>query len=106
MRSPHSALALALVLAAAVVAGCDVGVPPDDPGPGSDHVDPPPPGVCEVSFLNYDNFGEPFIANWCRGCHSSDVPANMRQMAPKTVNFDSVADVRTWSAKIATKAGG
>ena len=62
--------------------------------------------TCESSYLTYANFGEPFVANWCRGCHSSGLPADMRQMAPMAANFDTVDEVRTWGDGIVAKAGG
>ncbi len=90
---------LALV---ALLAGCgtDTMVGDDDP------LQPPPPGVCETSYLDYQNFGKPFALDWCRGCHSSVVPANMRQKAPMGVNFDTLDDVRHWSERIALRASG
>jgi uncharacterized membrane protein len=80
-----------------LVAACGTDVP----------IDPGPPGVdkCASSPLDYNTFGEPFIANWCRGCHSSQLPAAMRQKAPVNVNFDTVDQIRTWSPKIMAKAG-
>ncbi|HEX5059937.1 MAG TPA: hypothetical protein VFV99_11285 [Kofleriaceae bacterium] len=99
----RSWLSLALVLAA-----CGTEVPAGDgsgSGSGSDdeQVDP---SVCDTSYLDYDNFGAPFVINWCRGCHSDAVPAGMRQKAPLDANFDTLAQVRTWSQKIATRATG
>lgn len=99
MRSwPERLGALALVLA---LAGCgnDRGLVDDDE---DDFV--PDPDACETSFLDYDNFGAPFVTNWCRGCHSSAVPAGMRQRAPIDVNFDDADDVRAWSERIAVRA--
>jgi hypothetical protein len=75
MHSRSSLLALALVLASAC---------------GTDsHTT-----TCQASYLTYDNFGEPYLASWCRGCHSSDLPANMRQLALADINFNTLADVR------------
>jgi uncharacterized membrane protein len=69
---------------------------------------PPPPSdtTCAQSILTYQNFGEPFLANWCRGCHSSGLPADMRQDAPMDSNFDTLDEVHVWSETIATRAGG
>ncbi len=66
----------------------------------------PEPDACETSYLRYDNFGAIFSANWCRGCHSASVPADMRQMAPTDVNFDSEADLVEWKARIRVRATG
>jgi hypothetical protein len=90
-----------LALLALLVTGCatDGGYPA-----GDDQPPPPDPDTCETSYLRYDNFGEPFVLNWCRGCHSSSVPAGMRQKAPLAVNFDTVDDVRAWKDKIMVRA--
>lgn len=84
MRSSHSVLA---VLAAIAACGNDT-----DP-------------ACEASFLRYDNFGSPFIVNWCRACHSSALPPDMRQQAPLGVNFDTVEEIRAWAIRIDRTAG-
>lgn len=60
--------------------------------------------VCDRSFLRYDNFGSPFIVNWCRACHSAEIPADMRQDAPSDVNFDTIDEIRRWSVRIAVTA--
>ena len=85
MRSSPSALGVLLALAA-----CS---------------DEPRPVECTTSPLTYDNFGEPFVLDWCRGCHSSALPAGMRQLAPLDVNFDTRDDVRDWSPRILAVAG-
>jgi uncharacterized membrane protein len=74
MRSSPNALLLALVVAAC-----------GDNDPGT---------ACDRSALNYDTFGEPYVADWCRGCHSADLSPAMRQGAPVAVNFDTLDDVR------------
>ena len=65
----------------------------------------PRPPACETSVLTYETFGEPFVLDWCRGCHSANVPPGMRQLAPLHVNFDTLEDVRTWSDRISELAG-
>jgi len=60
---------------------------------------------CDQSFLRYDNFGSPFIINWCRACHSIELPADMRQDAPTDINFDTLGEVRAWSRQIQLTAG-
>ena len=99
MRSSRRlALARRLLLAAAA-AGCG-----DDAGDGA----PPPgdPDACETSYLDYTTFGEPFLLDWCNGCHSAALPANMRQMAPADVNFDTIEGVRQFQARIAARGAG
>jgi hypothetical protein len=87
-----------------LVAACgnDVGMRTvgDDPPP------PPDPDQCATSYLGYDNFGAPFMNNWCRGCHSSDVPKGMRQSAPIDVNFDTAANVTQFEERIRIRATG
>jgi len=92
-------LVLAFVLAAC---GNDVGQDPII----EDEEEPPPPPVskCDDSFLDHNNFGAPFVANWCRGCHSSAVPMNMRQKAPIDVNFDGEGDLVVWAERIKIRA--
>src|SRR6185503_5301004 len=99
--SVRSALSIALVVAALGACGTD-SVPRDDGGgSGSNIPEVVDEDVCETSYLDYDNFGEPFVINWCRGCHSSEVPAGMRQKAPIGANFDNLEQVRMWGERIA-----
>ena len=62
--------------------------------------------ACQTSYLSYDNFGAPFVINWCRGCHSTAVPADMRQKAPIEVNLDNLDQVRAWGPRIVSRATG
>jgi uncharacterized membrane protein len=64
------------------------------------------PPSCADSFLTYQNFGAPFIADWCRGCHSSQLPPNMRQGSPLGVNFDDLISVQGANARILARATG
>lgn len=89
--SPSAALALVSAAAAALAAAA---------GCGADR-DP----SCSRSFLRYDNFGSPFIVNWCRACHSAELPAGMRQEAPAEINFDSLAEIRRWAVEIKLTTG-
>ena len=97
-----------LALALLVACGTDSVSRDDGEGSGSGSNEPieVDPDACETSYLTYDNFGAPFVINWCRGCHSSEVPAGMRQKAPKDANFDTLAQVRMWSERIANRAAG
>ena len=97
---------IALVLAAC---GTDVVQPEGEgsgSGSGSNEMVEVDPNVCDTSYLDYDNFGAPFVINWCRGCHSSAVPVAMRQKAPADANFDNLDQVRMWSERIAVRAAG
>lgn len=60
---------------------------------------------CAQSFLRYDNFGSPFIINWCRACHSVELPPDMRQNTPDNINFDTLDDIRAWSFQIRRTTG-
>lgn|SRR5690349_15063716 len=82
----------ASVLVVLALAGC---------GSTADPLDP----ACAQSPLRYDNFGEAFFLDWCRGCHSAGVPGGMRQHAPIDVNFDTLAEIRTWRTDITRVVG-
>lgn len=95
--------ALALVVAAlAACGGGDGGGGGADDGAGDDGGDTPYPeggalsdrSCPEASFLSYDNFGAPFFAEFCTGCHSSQIPADMRQDAPPGVDFETLDGIR------------
>jgi uncharacterized membrane protein len=81
MRSPCD---VALAVCVAALAACGADTNPD----------------CVHSFLRYDNFGAPFMANWCRSCHSAALPDDMRQQAPVEINFDTLSEVRAWQLAI------
>jgi uncharacterized membrane protein len=94
---------------ALVLAACGTDVVHDEgegSGSGSNEMVEVDPNVCDTSYLDYDNFGAPFVINWCRGCHSSAVPVAMRQKAPADTNFDNLDQVRTWGDRIALRAAG
>jgi uncharacterized membrane protein len=59
---------------------------------------------CASSELTYKNFGEPYIVTWCRGCHSSSLPVDMRQNSPAMVNFDDLDQVRIFADRIRARA--
>lgn len=52
------------------------------------------------SFLTHENFGGPFLLNYCTGCHHTGVPADLRQGAPLEINFDTLDDVRGHADRI------
>lgn len=87
--SPSSALRAAVTAVTALTAAC---------GADTDR-------TCAQSYLRYDNFGAPFIVNWCRACHSADTPPGMRQQAPDDVNFDNLSEIRRWSLQIRLTSG-
>ena len=87
--SPSPAVCAALAAATALTLAC---------GADTDR-------TCAQSFLRYDNFGAPFMSNWCRACHSADTPPDMRQQAPAGVDFDDRSEIRRWSFPIRFTAG-
>lgn len=64
------------------------------------------PVACDDSILTYKNFGEPFLLDWCRGCHSSNLSPMLRQGAPEPANFDDLDRVRSYAPLIVTRATG
>ena len=56
--------------------------------------------ACEQSQLSYATFGQPFMLSWCNGCHSTQLPSNMRQAAPIDINFDTLTEIRSQSFSI------
>jgi uncharacterized membrane protein len=72
-------------------------LPDSDSGPGECDRDPP---------LTYDNFGEGFLNKHCVGCHSSLLPAGMREDAPVGVDLDTYQGVLTWADRIEARATG
>ncbi len=57
------------------------------------------------SFVTFENFGWPHMLTFCNGCHSSMLPADMRQGAPIEINFESIEDVREHAARIWARSG-
>ena len=43
------------------------------------------------SYLDYRNFGAPFLRSWCTGCHSSELTGDARAGAPIGVDLDTRA---------------
>jgi len=46
--------------------------------------------------LTYDDFGAAMMAQYCTGCHSTNIPTSHRNGAPPTVNLDHYAGVVEW----------
>lgn len=59
----------------------------------------------EDSFLTYEDFGEPFLLNWCTGCHSAALDEGERQGAPVGSNYETIALVRKNAARLWARAG-
>ena len=76
---------------------------------GTDYTPPNtilPEDTCDESILTYQNFGELFMLDWCRGCHSSALPEGQRQGAPIHLDFEDVDTIRELAPTIAAKATG
>lgn len=56
-----------------------------------------------VPLVNWDNFGDAFMGESCRGCHSATSPS--RVGAPEGMDFDTVDQVWAWKAAILGTAG-
>lgn len=74
-----------LALVALLVAGCAAEGGPVRP----DDVTFATRECPDESTLDYDTFGEPFLLDWCTGCHSSALPEDLRAEAPEEINFDA-----------------
>ncbi len=59
----------------------------------------------EGSELSYDNFGGPFILDWCSGCHASALPVGERQGAPQGSDFDTLDRIRAAAPRIWARSG-
>jgi uncharacterized membrane protein len=103
MRSSSKLAFLAVLAVLGLGLGGIAACGSDDTTPGDDT---PEPGACETSYLDYTTFGEPFLLNWCAGCHSAALPATMRQNAPAGVNFDTLEGVHQFQERIAARATG
>jgi uncharacterized membrane protein len=57
------------------------------------------------STLTYENFGEPFMAAYCLGCHSVDVQGDDREGAPSDHNFDTQFEIQAFAEHIDQMAG-
>jgi len=82
---------LALALIAACGGGADEGTFTRSSCPT---IDPP----------TYDNFGRTFMESYCTECHDSAKSGVMRQDAPPTIDFDSLALLRMWTSQIDKQA--
>ena len=60
----------------------------------------------EPRLVDYENFGDPFVRNWCRGCHSAQLAAGERGGAPPGVDFDTHEGVLAWLDRIEARATG
>lgn len=55
--------------------------------------------ICEPEIVSYENVAEPFLQNYCTGCHSSHIEGAKRFGAPETVNLDTYSSAKQWSER-------
>ena len=97
-----------LLLACLLVSGCTdggQGATEDGQGASSDESGAPQ-GDCsdDPVPLSWENFGEAYSANWCRGCHSAQLTGDARNGAPPGVDFNSHQDVLDRLERFAERA--
>lgn len=83
--------------------------PPDDLGGssgGGDTAADASSGGEDTELATYENFGDAFIRNWCRGCHSSQLTGDDRSGAPDGIDFDTREDVEALADRIEARASG
>jgi len=82
-------------LVALLVVGCGGG---SDEGTFTESVCPPtdPP--------TYASFGQTFMEAYCTECHDSAKTGVMRQDAPPTIDFETLAQLRMWTSQIDKQA--
>jgi uncharacterized membrane protein len=56
--------------------------------------------TAECASLRYDAVAEPFVASWCRGCHSAALPPQERQRAPIDVTFENHDELVRWAPRL------
>jgi hypothetical protein len=56
------------------------------------------------SGLTWENFGGGYVLSYCTTCHHSALPADMRQLAPIAINFETVELVRAQADRIWARA--
>lgn len=55
--------------------------------------------VCEPETIDYESVAEPFLQNYCTGCHSSHLEEGKRFGAPETVNLDTYSSAKEWAER-------
>lgn len=56
------------------------------------------------SGLTWENFGGGYVLSYCTTCHHSALPADMRQLAPIAINFETVELVRAQADRVWARA--
>jgi len=107
-----SALALALLLCACSsddTSGTETPADTDGDGTtgGSDgETGSGSSGATPSATVTYANFGDAFLRDWCRGCHSASLQGDARSGAPPSVDFNTHEDAGAWADRIEARALG
>ena len=54
--------------------------------------------------ITYATVGDPFLRNYCTGCHSSTLPVGYRYGAPSSVNLDTYEGAKEWAVRSYVRA--
>lgn len=54
--------------------------------------------------ITYETVGQPFLRNYCTGCHASSLPAGKRYGAPLAVNLDTFSGAKQYSLRSYVRA--
>ena len=60
----------------------------------------------EGARVTYANFGDAYLRNWCRGCHSAAIEGEARSGAPEGIDFNTHEDAQMWADRIRARALG
>lgn len=63
-------------------------------------------GPCDDPDLTWARIGEPYVLNWCTGCHSAALEAGRRSGAPVGIDFNTEADVLRQADRFLARATG
>ncbi|HTE52083.1 MAG TPA: hypothetical protein VK698_14620 [Kofleriaceae bacterium] len=110
MRKNVLALVASLGLALALAPGCGGDDDGDHDDGDHDHDAPvgdPTGTVCPDggTSLTYEDFGQPFVEQFCLRCHSESVEGDDRQDAPADHNFDTQFECEALAEHMDQKAG-
>lgn len=86
-------------------AGTKSGSPTGTEGP-SDGTSTGPHPDQETVAPSWENFGDAFLRNWCKGCHSPHLEGKARFGAPAGVDLVTIEDLRQWQARVKARATG
>ena len=59
---------------------------------------------CDPNVVTYESVGQPFLRNYCTGCHSSHLTLDQRYGAPEHVNLETFDEATQWSTRSYVRA--